>query len=177
MRTLPVVFLLGAGLVPAWSTTLERMDLNEMIHASTAVVRAKVVSSRGGLRGADIYTYYQIQVEENWKSSIPLQAEIAVPGGVAGGLRQMVAGAPALNPGEEYVLFLWTSRSGLTQVIGLSQGLFKVGQNSTGVLVVTRPAAAEMMLDKSGNVVSDSAVVMTLANLRTAVQNGSLGGK
>ncbi|HEY2843936.1 MAG TPA: hypothetical protein VGJ09_09805 [Bryobacteraceae bacterium] len=153
------------------------MDLNEMIHASTAVVRAKVVSSRGGLRGADIYTYYQIQVEENWKSSIPLQAEIAVPGGVAGGLRQMVAGAPALNPGEEYVLFLWTSRSGLTQVIGLSQGLFKVGQNSTGVLVVTRPAAAEMMLDKSGNVVSDSAVVMTLANLRTAVQNGSLGGK
>ena len=52
-------------------------------------------------------------------------------GGVAGGIRQSVSGAPELKPGQEYVLFLWTSRSGLTQVIGLSQGLFQLSEEGS----------------------------------------------
>ena len=54
-----------------------------------------------------------------------------MPGGVVNGIRQSVTGAPELKPGQEYVLFLWTSRSGLTQVIGLSQGLFKVSEEGS----------------------------------------------
>ena len=44
----------------------------------------------------------------------------------------MVAGAPTLRAGREYVLFLWTSRSGLTQLMGMSQGLFSVERTTAG---------------------------------------------
>jgi len=43
-------------------------------------------------------------------------------------------------------MFLWTSKSGLTQVIGLSQGLFAVVPDSAGNSMVIRAAASEHML-------------------------------
>ncbi len=48
------------------------------------------------------------------------------------GVQQSFAGAPTLTAGQDYFLFLWTSKTGLTQVIGLSQGLFTVTTNSSG---------------------------------------------
>src|SRR5690242_2258583 len=125
--------LLLSGMLGA--TTLEQLSLDDMIRLSTSVVRAKVVSSRADAIAADAYTHYRLQVSETWKGSAP--AEVTVPGGVIRGQRQIVAGAPTLAVGEEYVLFLWTSRTGMTQVIGLSQGLFgvKVDAANTPVLV------------------------------------------
>ena len=142
-----------------------------MIQKSTAIVRARVTGSHAGTRGTNIYTYFQLQVLENWKGQ--KVAEVALPGGVVGGIRQSVAGAPELKPGQEYVLFLWTSRSGLTQVIGLSQGLFKLSEEGSeggrGVAVAQRPAASELMLDRSGLPVEDHAVSMQLQDLRARV--------
>lgn len=104
-----------------------------------------------------------------------------MPGGVVDGIRQSVSGAPDLKPGQEYVLFLWTSRSGLTQVIGLSQGLFKVSEESseggTGAALVQRPAASELMLNKSGLPVDDRAVSMQLQDLRSRVRQALVSAK
>jgi|SRR5579871_3426246 len=177
MRTLSVALALAGIVIPVRATTLERLPLDEMIQKSTAIVRAKVVDSYGAMRGQDIYTYYRLQVLENLKSTTPQQVDVAVPGGVANGLRQLVAGAPTLNPGGEYVVFLWTSRSGLTQVIGLSQGLFQIAQDASGKTVVTRPAASELMLDSSGHPVDDKAVIMQLSDLRAQILKASAGGK
>jgi hypothetical protein len=66
------------------------------------------------------------------------------------------------------VLFLWTSHSGLTQVIGLSQGLFSVSGASNGALA-QRPAAGELMLDQSGLPAEERAVSMQVQDLRTRV--------
>ena len=127
----PLLALLGTalGVAPALrGTTLEQLDLDELIHGSTAVVRAKVSGSTAVRRQNDVFTIYKLDVMEQWKSQPGSNAplEVAVPGGVAGGIRQMVSGAPLLHPGEEYVLFLWQGRSGLIQLMGLSQGLFRV---------------------------------------------------
>lgn len=162
------LFLSAVAHVPA--TTLEQLTLDEMAQKSTAIVVARVTGSRAAARGGNIYTYFQLQVVENWKGSSV--TEVAVPGGVAGGIRQSAAGAPDLKPGQEYVLFLWTSRSGLTQIIGLSQGLFKVseeGSGGGGAALVQRHAASELMLDKSGLRVEDRAVNMQLEDLRARV--------
>jgi hypothetical protein len=155
------------------ATTLEQLSLDDMTQKSTAIVRARVVSSRSAVfgtgRGADIYTYFQLQVLETWKSSGQTTTEVAVPGGVAGGIRQVVAGAPELKTGQEYVLFLWTGRSGLTQVIGLSQGVFNLSEEGSGGGVVKRPAASELMLDRSGNPVQDRGMSLRLQDLRARV--------
>jgi hypothetical protein len=87
-----------------------------------------------------------------------------------------------LTVGAEYVLFLWTGRSGLTQVIGLSQGLFSVipdpsnralPANST----VVRAAATETMVDANGNVAADQAVRLLWGDLRSRIQQSIGVGK
>jgi hypothetical protein len=159
--------------VPSGATTLEQLGMADMIQKSTAIVRAKVTGSSAAYRGADIYTYYHLQVIENLKASTADGSDVAVPGGAVRGVQQTVAGAPSLRVGEEYVLFLWTSRSGLTQVIGLSQGLFAVKEDSAGESVLLRPATSEMMLDSSGRVVRDEGIRLRLGELRTRVRQGA----
>src|SRR5580693_4961934 len=114
MRPVLTVILLLGSLVSAWATTLRKLSIDDMIQQSTAIVRATVTGSSAALRGKDIYTYYQLQVTENMKAASPQSLAVAVPGGVAGGVRQIVPGAPVLATGQEYVIFLWTSKSGLT---------------------------------------------------------------
>jgi hypothetical protein len=176
---------LGLSIImPTRATTLEQLTLDEMAQKSTAIVRARVTGSHTGThgsRGTDIYTYFQLQVIETWKSGGQKTTEVAVPGGAFGGIRQSVTGAPELKPGQEYVLFLWTSRSGLTQVIGLSQGLFKVSEEGsaggTGVAMVQRPAASELMLNRSGLPVDDRAVNMPLQDRRSRVRQALVSAK
>jgi hypothetical protein len=178
MRSLLITLSLASALAPVRGTTLERLPLDEMTRKSTAIVRARVVGTSGVLRGADIYTIYRIEVVESWKSSPKSDVvRVAVPGGVAGGLRQMVAGAPSLHVGEEYVMFLWTSRSGLTQLIGLSQGLFNVQHSGAGDASATRAAASELMLDASGHAVKDEAVSMKLSDLKAQVKRSLSGDR
>lgn len=155
----------------AWATTLQVLTTDQMIQQSTAIVHVKVSGSSAMLRGRNIYTVYALNVIETLKSG-PNGAlnSVAVPGGTLNGIRQMVAGAPALITGQEYVIFLWTSPSGLTQIIGLSQGLFGVTQDSSGNTVLVRPAASGLVVNQSGAAVPASAVTMTLAALQAEIQ-------
>lgn len=160
---------LGAWLltaIVAGATTLSQLTVADMIEQSTAIVRAKVQGSYAVNRNGTIYTYYHLEVLENLKSTSPATVDVAVPGGALGRVTQSVAGAPQLKAGSEYVLFLWTSKSGLTQIIGLSQGAFDVRSNTAGQLVLARPAIAERMLDASGREVTDKGAALLLDELR-----------
>jgi len=159
-----------ALLAPAGATTLLKMSMNDLILQSTSIVRAKVTGSRSVSTGrGDIYTYYQLQVSETLKQTGILPAEVAVPGGVYGNLRQIGIGSPTLTQGQDYVLFLWTSRTGMTQVIGLSQGMLTLTQDAAGDTVVNRAAAADQMLDKAGKPVTDTALKMKWSDLRALI--------
>jgi hypothetical protein len=160
---------------PLGATTLQQLPLPEMAQKSTAIVRAKVTAASGVLRGSDVFTVYTLVPVEVWKApSSGAPREVNVPGGIAGGLRQPVDGAPALAIGREYVLFLWTSRTGLTQLIGLSQGLsqglfdVRTGESDKG-MTVSRPAASERMLDAAGRPVHDQALSLKLTDLKAQV--------
>ena len=152
------------------AATLERLSLEDMVVKSTAIVRGRVLASYTAPYGPVIYTHYKIQVTEHWKGPADPALEVVIPGGVSGGLRQTFSGAPALGTGSEYVFFLWTSRSGLTHVMGLSQGLFELKQDQDGGMVAQRGASAEAMLDAAtGQPVKDQAVRMRMSDLRQRV--------
>ena len=97
MRSFGTILAAFAALssAPARATTLERLSLGDMIAKSTSIVHAKVTSSYSALVGADIYTYYQLQVSEVLKLSgqSAQSLQVAVPGGTAKGWRQIVPGA------------------------------------------------------------------------------------
>lgn len=160
MRTLLICGLLAA----AHATTLQQLGLDDMIQKSTAIVRGRVQSTGGVIRGSSIYTHYTVQVVEQWKGAAAGQIDFVVPGGTANGMRQSIAGAPTFTNGQEYVLYLWTSRSGLTQVIGLSQGMF-ISANG----MVSRPSITERLIDATGAEASDSGMQMTLEAMRARI--------
>jgi len=160
------VWLMACLLAPARATTLERLSLDEMIVKSTAIIRGRVLSSQAISHNNLVYTHFKVQVLERWKGPNEAVADVAVPGGKAGKLRQSYAGAPELTEGGEYLLFLWTGRSGLTQVIGFSQGAMTLAKDGKGDLVVTRAASRELMLDpRTGQPVADAAVLMRLREM------------
>lgn len=152
--------------------------MKDMVLKSTMILEGKVQpGTSAALRGPIIYTHYQISVTATYKGMPSGQSiDVAVPGGALNGLLQPVAGAPTLTAGQQYVFFLWTSKSGLTQVIGLSQGLFSVMTNAQGQVMVSRGAATAVVLDSSGNPVTDSGVQMPLAQLVSEIQSVLAGG-
>jgi hypothetical protein len=175
MQRVFIFGLLVAALAPLPGSTLQQLSLNDMIRLSTAIVHGKAQQTVSSYSGSIIYTHYNVQVSETLKGTSTSQLDMAVPGGAASKFQQTFAGAPSLAPGQDYVLFLWTSKSGLTQIIGLSQGLFVVSTNSAGKMVVTRGPSSERMVNASGQPVNDSATQMLLSDLRSLIQT-TLGG-
>jgi hypothetical protein len=127
-----------------------------------------VVGSSASFTGSAIYTHYKLQVTETWKGTAA--AEVMLPGGIANGYRQSIPGVPTLTVGSEYVLFLWTSsQTGITHLVGMSQGLFYLNPQADGSTLAARPLVGEVMLDGNGRRVADQAVSMNLTDLRTKV--------
>jgi hypothetical protein len=156
---------------PLQCATLERLSLDDMITKSTAIVRGKVTGSYAASSGRVVYTHYAIQVSERFKGGGHGIIDLAVPGGNANNQRQVFDGAPEFQPGDEYVFFLWTGRSGLTQVIGLTQGLFSIAPGTSADPVATRPASGEPMLAPggSGTPVKNETLVMKVSELRSRI--------
>ncbi len=179
---LRMIALLAAASACLPAATLERLAMDDMISRSSAIVRARVTSSQAAFRGPAgpggmIYTWYNLQVVESLKGANAAPVQVAVPGGFTQGLRQTIAGAPVLQNGQEYVLFIWTSRSGLPQLIGMSQGLFDIRRDLQGNTGVHRAAITEPMLDPvTHKQVADPGVRYTYEELKSLVLT-KLGGK
>jgi len=161
-------------LTPLHSATLQQLSLNDLITKSTAIVHGNVSATSAAFNGNIIYTHYTVQVSERFKGPAQSTIDVVVPGGTVGTLRQSFSGTPNFTVGGDYVFFLWTSRAGLTQVMGLTQGLFSVApsvaQDGSSDPVATRSASHETMLDAtSGQPVKDQTVSMKLSQLRALI--------
>lgn len=178
VRTMRIAAAISALLlVPGLSsaTTLQQLSLDDMIRKSSEIVHGTVQCSGAAWRGSTLYTNYRVQVVEQWKGASAMQLDFSVPGGALNGIRQTYAGAPAIAEGQDVLLFLWTSKSGLRQVIGLSQGLFTLTARPDGQLFVSRGAATEIMLGPNGQPVQDAGFSMLLSDLRSRVANTLAG--
>jgi hypothetical protein len=160
------------GIQPLRCATLEQLSMDDLIGKSTAIVRGTVMDSWAALTGSVIYTHYKVQVSESFKGPRQSSVELVVAGGVVNNLSQSFSGSPKLNKGDEFVFFLWTSRAGLTQIMGLTQGLFAVGPGASADPMATRAASRELMLDpKTAQPVKDAMLAMHLSDLRSLIAN------
>jgi hypothetical protein len=171
VRSLAIAVCLSSAAAFLQAATLERLSLDETIQQSTAIVRGRVLDSYAAFRGSVIYTHYRVQVLEKWKGGQASTLEVLVPGGQSGGLRQSYTGVPQLVAGRDYVLFLWTGRSGLTQIIGYTQGVFELPKTSgNGEAMAHRAASTETMLDRvTGRPVKDEPLRMSFSALSSRI--------
>jgi hypothetical protein len=168
MRVAASILLLS-GLAVLQAATLERLTIEQMAQQATAVVRGRVGEARTTRFGALVYTLHRFEAEEQWKGAPVEGLEVAVPGGTYEGVTYSFGGTPELNAGEEYLLFLWTGPSGRTQVLGLSQGVFRVLRRSDGV-VVTRTEAEDSVFAGEDGANSSQALDTTLDQLAARVR-------
>jgi hypothetical protein len=161
--------------VALWANaaTLQQLSMDQMSQLATSVVRARVTGVSADVSASTgsptIYTHYKLAVSEVWKGAA--SAEVALPGGDVNGVKQSFPGVPELRVGSEYILFLWKSPStGITHTIGLTQGIFDLATEPDGSLHVTRRQSGELMVDASGHRVSDRAISMKLADMKTRVR-------
>lgn len=175
VRLLLAVLCVVSGLAPLPGATLRSLTLDEMACKATAIVRGRVTGSYAAAQGSTIYTHYQIQVLERWKGANGSSVDLMLPGGAASGHRESFSGIPQLSTGNEYVLFLWTGKNGITQLIGLSQGVFDVVKEPSGALLATRAVTSELMLNAAGKAIADQPFQMRLAEMSLAVSKALAG--
>ena len=130
----------------SFATTVQRLSLDEMVHAAHSIVHGRVRSStpHWSTDHRLILTTTVIDVQETMKGQASRTIEVTTIGGKVGDLTLVVPGMPAFEAGEEAILFVETV--GVVQtVVGLSQGKFAVRNGE--VTNITSSTPAKMRLD------------------------------
>lgn len=166
--------LLAALATTLTGTTLEKLSFEEMTAKSTAIVRGRISLSSVQQHGAIYYSHYKIQVSEQFKGPAARTIDVVLPGGMIGRSQQTYSGVPAISNDTELVVFLWTSKSGLTHVIGMTQGIFQVTKNAKGETVFSREAIREGLIDgRTGRSAGDEGMRITAKEFSTRVGRGT----
>ena len=154
----------------ASAVTLEQLSLEELVASSTFVVRARVAESSCVQRGALIYTEHVLQVAEVLHGETSgRRLRLSMPGGQLNGQSQTFSGVPSVEPGEEYVFFLWRGRNGLLQLVGMAQGLLQVKGVSASA-VASRPAIDGTVLNRrTGYPMRDTGLSVSMTQLRGTI--------
>ncbi len=154
MRVASKILLLALAFVafsPVYGTLVPRLSFEELVGQSEVVAHGRVASIRVAwdTDRENIWTHYEIVMDEALKGSPGLTVEIQEPGGELDGVRMEIIGAPHYQVGEEVVVFASRTPGGL-RTCGWGQGRFVVegepGQrrvrNDLGDIQLTAPSKA-----------------------------------
>jgi hypothetical protein len=170
---LAVKILLAAMAVVLPGTTLEKLSFDEMVAKSTQIVRGRIALSNVRQHGAIFYSHYTVQVSENYRGPAAKTIDVVLPGGTIGKSQQTFSGVPKFPADTDVVLFLWTSKSGLTHIIGLTQGVFQVSKDAAGQTIFSREAIREgMVSSRTGRAASDDGMRFTQSEFSSRVSRG-----
>ncbi len=170
--SLPLVFTLLVSLTPGLSAaTLEQLSEARLIDESTEIVRGTVTYCNQIYRQPVIWTVCEVAVTERFKGQQAAKIQVAIPGGTASGFRQSFEGSPTLTRNSEYLFFLWQGKSGLKQIMGLSQGLLNIVKDANGNLMVARAKTEDRMVNPEGQPSQDPGVNLRLSDMRSRISS------
>ena len=119
-----------------WSTSMINFDLPQLITKSKMVVQAQLTNKESHFRNGHIWTTLTFQINNFLKGDGPSLIKVIQPGGRIAKTITAVAGTRRFELNENYCLFLWAENNqSMWQIIGLSQGTFKVRRVGTDWLL------------------------------------------
>lgn len=137
-RVLAAVAAILLWTIPSLATVLIPVDLAELAHDASLIARGHVVAAEArwtqGRRG--IETVVTLETESVLKGSATGVVHFAVPGGTLGRYRNVVMGAPRFEEGQHVLVFLGATGPEVPHLLGLSQGVYRVGMSAAGQPVV-----------------------------------------
>ena len=149
-RFLWILFLCALALlaVAASATTLSRLKLEDLVQESTAVARMRCLGASSQWDRGEIWTETRFEVLQTEKGALPGIITVRLLGGRVGHVQSHVAEVPLFRIGEEVYLFLWTHEGEPYQVLGWSQGTFRIARNpQSGLEMVTQDSASASIFD------------------------------
>jgi hypothetical protein len=149
-RFLWILFLAGLALlaIAASATTLSRLKLEDLAQESTAVARVRCLGTMSQWQRGEIWTETKFEVLEREKGALPGIIMLRLLGGNVGHLHSHVDEVPSFRAGEEVYLFLWAREGEPYQVLGWSQGTFRIARNpQSGLEMVTQDSASAAIFD------------------------------
>src|SRR5580704_4654253 len=149
-RFLWILFLGGLALlaVAAGATTLSRLKFEDLAQESTAVARMRCLGANSQWERGEIWTETKFEVLEREKGQLPGIVTVRLLGGNVGHLHSHVDEVPSFRAGEEVYLFLWAREGEPYQVLGWSQGTFRIARNpQSGQEIVTQDSASSPVFD------------------------------
>jgi hypothetical protein len=149
-RFLWILFLAGLALlaIVASATTLARLKLEDLAQESTAVARVRCLEATSQWERGEIWTETKFEVLEREKGTLPRVIAVRLLGGNVGHLHSHVDEVPSFRAGEEVYLFLWAREGEPYQVLGWSQGTFRIARNpQSGLEMVTQDSASAAIFD------------------------------
>ncbi len=175
-RRLAALLLLSLA-APAAGSIAVAVPIEELARRADAVVLGRVVESvaHRARDGRSLYTRIRIAPIERWKGP---EGELVLvePGGEVGNLGQRVLGVPRFEVGEEVVVFARRRGEGVYELIGLSQGKFRVErglarQDLTGLALARQVPGGAMAIGEHG----EGALSLPLDALRGRVRAALAG--
>jgi hypothetical protein len=149
-RFLWILFLGGIVLIAvvASATTMSRLKLTDLAQESTAVARLRCMGSTTLWDQGEIWTETRFEVVQREKGALPGVVTVRMLGGRVGHLHSHVDEVPAFRVGEEVYLFLWSRDGAPYQVMGWSQGTFRIARDAhSGLEMVTQDSASAPIFD------------------------------
>jgi hypothetical protein len=125
----------------AYATVIVPADLAELSREAQIIARGDVVSvdARWTDDRRTIETIVTLQTGSYLKGQLGPILQFRVPGGTLGRLRNLIIGAPRFEEGQQVVVFLGVNGPRMPYVLGLNQGVYRVGLSPSGEAVVSPP--------------------------------------
>ncbi len=145
-----MLFLVGVLLIAiaANAITLVHLRFQELVSYSSAIARVQCVGFDTRMENGEIRTDTRFKVIENEKGYLPAIIVVRQLGGKLQNVHSHVEGSPEFRPGEEVFLFLFGKPGRQFNVVGWSQGTFRIHRDPrTGVESVTQDSAEMPVYD------------------------------
>lgn len=138
--------------ITASATSVPRLTFEEMTDRSELVVSGQITRTWSDWDSSHrfIWTHYELAVSAVHKGTAGSTVILSEPGGVAGGLRQTVAGTVLYGVGEKVFVFLERVPNGYLRTTGWAQGKYTLDPAGR-VHAAAALAALELVPGKSAS--------------------------
>ena len=148
MKQRILVAIVASALLPVQlsAITVVPMTFEQLASEAAAVVYARVsqVEGRWTADRQAIDSIITLEALQYLKGDLGHEVTMRLPGGEAGGVVNVIPGAPTLREGELVVLFLKARGPAILTTLGLGQGIFRVIRDPrSGAMLVTPPPLKE----------------------------------
>lgn len=143
-RIILTLFTICGLTIAAQATVIVPADLPELSRDARAIARGHVlrVDARWTEDRRTVETIVTLGAERYLKGDLGEVVQFRVPGGTLGRYRNIVIGSPQFAVGDRVIVFLGTAGPRVPHVLGMGQGVYRIGADARGETVVTPPSIA-----------------------------------